>query len=150
MPFDANGNWVDAPTQIDPWGSQQTPGGIDFSQFGDTVLSGGGFGEVNTGTGDAGLFGGAVIGTFPTSGWGQIGQGFSDIWGALTSGGRNSPLGMGLSAAPGLLALNYAGQQPGFDPSNLQGILGQLGGNQDAIVKAATDPFQQNIAAGYG
>lgn len=37
-----------------------------------------------------------------------------------------------------------------IDTSALSGVIGQLAGNQNAVVKAATDPVQQNIAAGYG
>jgi hypothetical protein len=138
MPFDSQGNWVDAPT--DPFGGGGGSGGTDWG----SIFGPGIGGDVNTGVGSS-----QNPLTMP-SGWGQIGQGFSDIWSSLTSGGSGSPLGMGLSATPGLMALNYAGQQPGFDPTNLQSILGQLGGNQDAVVRAATDPFQKNIAAGYG
>ncbi len=54
------------------------------------------------------------------------------------------------STVPGLLALAYADRQPGIDTSGLEGVLGKLGGNQDAVIKAATDPLQMNIAAGYG
>lgn len=54
------------------------------------------------------------------------------------------------STLPGLLALAYAAKQPGVDTSQLNNILGQTQGNESAIIKAATDPFQRNIAAGYG
>lgn len=53
-------------------------------------------------------------------------------------------------SAPGIAALAYANKQPGLDVGPLKGILSGLGGNQDAVIRAATDPFQQNIAAGYG
>jgi len=52
--------------------------------------------------------------------------------------------------APGIAALAYANRQPGLDVSGLKGIQSQLGGNQDAVIRAATDPFQMNIAGGYG
>lgn len=62
----------------------------------------------------------------------------------------NSVIGSGLSLAareaPGLMALDYAKSQG----NDLQAILDQLKGNQGAVVKAATDPLQSNIAAGYG
>ena len=54
------------------------------------------------------------------------------------------------STVPGALALAYAANQPGLDLTNLNSVYGKLGGNQDAIVKAATDPLQMNIAGGYG
>lgn len=61
-----------------------------------------------------------------------------------------SILGSGLSLAareaPGLMALSYANSQG----NDLQSIIDQLKGNQGAVVKAATDPLQANIAAGYG
>jgi hypothetical protein len=62
----------------------------------------------------------------------------------------NSILGSGLSLAareaPGLMALSYANSQG----NDMQAIIDQLKGNQSAVVKAATDPLQANIAAGYG
>lgn len=76
--------------------------------------------------------------------------GVPKIGGAGGLGGDNGLLGAAASAAPGIAALAYANKQPGIDVGPLQGILGQLGGNQDAVVKAATDPLQMNIAAGYG
>jgi hypothetical protein len=45
------------------------------------------------------------------------------------------------------MALNYANSQQN---SGLDNIVSQLAGNQNAVVKAATDPLQANIAAGYG
>jgi hypothetical protein len=77
--------------------------------------------------------------------------------GGGNGGGASNPndplsglLNMGARTAPGLAALLYANKQPGIDVGPLQGILGQLGGNQDAVIKAATDPVQQNIAGAYG
>ncbi len=113
---------------------------FDFSKFGDAANSGG--------------LGNSLLNGLK----GLLGTG-------LGSGGATVG-----STLPGLLALAYAAQQPGadtsqlqnvfgqlgaapkspYDPSQLQTILGKLGGNQDAIVQAATDPFQKNIAAGYG
>lgn len=54
------------------------------------------------------------------------------------------------STVPGLMALNYANSQPGINTGPLQGILGQMGANTAGYTQAALDPFQQNIAAGYG
>jgi hypothetical protein len=52
----------------------------------------------------------------------------------------------------GLTSLqDRAGQPlPGIDRSGLESTLAQLQGNQNAVIKAATDPAQRNIAAGYG
>lgn len=89
--------------------------------------------------------------------------GGAGLWDFLSKGGgllsslginSGSILGQGADLAartgPGLLALGYADRQPGLDVSGLKNIQGQLGGNQDAVIRAATDPFQMNIAAGYG
>lgn len=73
--------------------------------------------------------------------------------GAAGSGGGglfDGLLGTAARSAPGLMALAYANGQPGIDVGPLQGILAQLGGNQDAVIRAAQDPVQKNIAAGYG
>ncbi len=76
----------------------------------------------------------------------------SSLGGILKSLGLdpNGILGQGLSLAareaPGLMALNYANTAG----NPMQGILDQLSGNQNAVIKAATDPLQANIAAGYG
>lgn len=75
--------------------------------------------------------------------------------GGLFGGGGGLFGGAGLGAtaarsAPGLLALGYAGSQKPIDTGQLNSILGTLGGNQDAVVRAATDPINANIAAGYG
>lgn len=62
----------------------------------------------------------------------------------------NDGISLAARTAPGLMALDYANKQPGIDTGNLEGILGQIGGNHNAVIKAATDPLQANIAAGYG
>lgn len=69
---------------------------------------------------------------------------------SVLGSGISSGLSLAARSAPGLMALDYANKQPGIDVSGLEGILGKVGGNQDAIIKAATDPLQANIAAGYG
>ncbi|HZR02807.1 MAG TPA: hypothetical protein VFA81_06530 [Burkholderiales bacterium] len=98
----------------------------------------------------------------PMGGGGSIfdtlGNGLNGLSNIFGSGGLGSLLsGIGgllpknpLNLLPGAMALGYAGMQPGLDVGPLQGILGQLGGNQDAVIRAATDPVQANIAAGYG
>lgn len=121
---------------------------------------------MSNGTSD--MFGG----TTPGADWlssmpdlGTPGGSGGGIWDFLTKGlpgglmggfgiNPSSILGRGADLAartgPGIAALTYAGSQPGVDVGPLQGVMAGLGGNQDAIVRAATDPFQQNIAAGYG
>jgi len=78
----------------------------------------------------------------------SLGDGLGGLWnsisGMLPSGDTATRL------LPGLMALGYAARQPGIDVGPLNSVLGQLGGNQDAIVRAATDPVQRNLAAGYG
>ncbi len=98
----------------------------------------------------------------PMGGGGSIfdtlGNGLNGLSSIFGSGGVSSLLsGIGellpknpMNLLPGAMALGYAGMQPGLDVGPLQGILGQLGGNQDAVIRAATDPVQANIAAGYG
>ncbi len=108
------------------------------------------------------IFGGTSSNPFGTSG-----LNFSDInnvlraYSALTSGPNGGIFGSGgglfgdlgataARTAPGLLALGYAGSQSPINTGQLNSILGQLGGQNDAIVRAATDPMQANISAGYG
>lgn len=113
------------------------------------------------------IFGGTADNPF-----GSSGLNFSDVNNVLRayslfnslSGGPNGGLfgtggnglfggGLGTTAAralPGLLALGYAGSQSPIDTGQLNAILGQLGGSHDAIVRAAVDPVQANVAAGYG
>lgn len=55
-----------------------------------------------------------------------------------------------MALIPGGMALSYAAMQPNIDLGNLNAVLGSLKGNQNAVIKAATDPVQANIAAGYG
>lgn len=125
------------PSQLaDDWGMTQTsPGVWGQPPISDSSMGFGDWAKYGLSTGvnwlkDAFLGGGGMPGT-P----------------GMPGGGGGPSAG---SMAPGLMALLYAGKQPGIDTSGLQGILGQLGGNHDAVVQAATDPFQKNIAAGYG
>lgn len=64
--------------------------------------------------------------------------------------GDRGLLGVAGSTVPGMLALNYAKSQPNIDTSQLQSVYSQAGANTPGFVQAAIDPFQQNIAAGYG
>lgn len=57
---------------------------------------------------------------------------------------------LALRILPGAMALGYAASQPSLDLSNLNNISGELAGNQNAVIRAAIDPVQRNIAAGYG
>lgn len=155
---------------FDQFGSAQFPGAGDVGAMG----SGSIFGDT-VGVGDAGAFdqfgstaipGAAASGSIFDAGIGSGGlwdtlkqyggaglNALKDLFAGNASGGGTGGFGGGPtvgSTAPGLLALAYAAKQPGIDLTNLNSILGKLGGNQDAIVKAATDPVQANIAAGYG
>lgn len=57
---------------------------------------------------------------------------------------------LALRVLPGVMALTYAGSQPGVDLGQLNNVNAQLAGNQNAVIKAATDPLERNIASGYG
>lgn len=156
--------------------------------FGPSVLSGGGFGDVNSNfifnqnPGDP-----ENTATFPWLSNAPSGSVFSsgestptmdflnnfgdsnapgafDLNSLLKSlGGFGSDIGTGISRSisellpndpksllPGTMALTYAAAQPNLDMGNLNAALGSVTGNRNAVVQAATDPFQQNIAAGYG
>lgn len=80
---------------------------------------------------------------------GGLGSLFSGALGSLSglmpSGGSSLT-----SILPGAMALGYAASQPNLDLGNLNDIMGALKGNQNAVIKAATDPLQMNIAGGYG
>lgn len=108
-------------------------GGTSSNPFGTSGLN---FSDVNNVLNAYKLMtGGPNGGLFGTGGGGLFGGGFGDT---------------AARVAPGLMALGYAGSQTPIDTGQLNAILGSLGGNQDAIVKAATDPVNKNIAAGYG
>ena len=84
---------------------------------------------------------------------GNIEKSLGGMWDGASNfvNGLSLPNGNnGGSIIPGTMALTYAAAQPNLDLSNLNNIMGGLQGNQSAVVKAATDPLQQNIAAGYG
>ena len=66
----------------------------------------------------------------------------------LTNASKDPNLAM--RVLPGVMALGYAASQPNLDLGQLNNISGQLAGNQNAVIQAATDPIQRNIAAGYG
>lgn len=85
---------------------------------------------------------------------GSVAGGLGSLFGSGGSSGILGSLGDiasgSMSLLPGTLALNYARNNSGIDTSNLSSILGGLQGNQNAIISAATDPLQRNIASGYG
>ena len=68
--------------------------------------------------------------------------------GLLDAASRDPSLAM--RVLPGAMALGYAASQPSLDLGQLNNISGELAGNQNAVIQAATDPLQRNIAAGYG
>lgn len=78
--------------------------------------------------------------------------GLSGLFGNVLSGIRSvlPDTSTAQRLIPGSMALTYAAAQPNLDLGPLNSIEGQLSGNQNAVIKAATDPLQQNIAAGYG
>lgn len=94
----------------------------------------------------------------------SLGGGLSDINSLLSNinllrgGGTGNSLldsaskdpNLAMRVLPGVMALGYAASQPDLDLSGLNAISGQLAGNQNAVIQAATDPLQRNIAAGYG
>lgn len=95
-----------------------------------------------------------TAGSGDTSFWNNLpsfnfgGLNFGSMWNSMQSTLPSADTASRL--IPGTMALTYAASQPTLDLGNLNSILGRLGGNQDAVVKAATDPLQRNIAAGYG
>lgn len=162
---DFTGQWVDPASAngtgaFDQFGSMSNPNAAGAPSFEGADAA---FGN-QVGADNSTIFGGTSNNPFGTSG-----LNFSDVNNVLNAyrlmtGGPNGGLfgtgggglfggGFGDTAArlaPGLLALGYAGSQTPIDTGQLNSILGSLGGNQDAIVKAATDPVNKNIAAGYG
>lgn len=159
MAFDADGNWIpddnsqfvgDMP--VDPnagqAGNQFDVNTADFSNVG--YDPGGGGGQILDGSpastsfqlsnllGGLGGLGGVL----------QSGLGFlSPLFGGLLSGPGGKGWG---STVPGMLALAYASQQSGVDTSRLKSVYDLLGSNTNPVIRAATDPIQQNLAAGYG
>lgn len=100
----------------------------------------------------AGAAGAAGAGGSLLSGAGSVLSGANSLFGGSSGilGSLGDIASGSMSLLPGMLALNYARNNAGIDTSNLSGILGKLQGNQDAVISAATDPLQRNIAAGYG
>jgi hypothetical protein len=69
----------------------------------------------------------------------------------LSKAGGYLPSGrQAASMVPGMLALNYARQQPGIDTSGLENTMSMADANAPLFVQGAINPVQQNIAAGYG
>ena len=68
---------------------------------------------------------------------------------ALLDAASSNP-SLAMRVLPGVMALGYAASQPSLDLGQLNNIGGELAGNQNAVIQAATDPIQRNIAAGYG
>lgn len=126
----------------------------DQSNFGDDTNWGGGTNDgsdTSWGTNDST---GMNLGGFKVSdlfgpngllsqGIGSLGGLFGGILGG--AGGR----GWG-SILPGTLALAYADRQNGINTSGIESVVDRLRGNASPVIQAAIDPFQQNLAAGYG
>jgi hypothetical protein len=65
-------------------------------------------------------------------------------------GGIGGLANMAGSTIPGMLALDYARNQKPVDTGLLNDVYSNASANSPGFVQAAIDPFQQNIAAGYG
>lgn len=140
--FDSEGNYI-PPDQTNfgddtDWGGGTNDG--SNTSWGDTDSTGFSLGGLG-GSGQSGLFG-ALRDSI-----GGSGGGLSGLLGAILSGPGKGGWG---SVLPGTLALAYADRQNGIDTSGIESVVDRLRGNMSPVIRAAIDPFERNIAAGYG